>query len=473
MAAASDRTGSSSPAGGPDREQLLDEITGAADILALATALLRRCRAGLEALIEVDADPAFWSAREALRRRAEALFAAVDDELIDPDERAALADLARGPLAGGRARTGLPPVLVARVIAEALDAALGDRFLPMFLNRSTVLGDGDPIPTPHPDWRELSPSPNSDPWALDGRLDALPHLRLADALTRQVRVTVDGNWRTWHAVPQLGPGDRLACAVPNRSLAEFTWTRDTVAGRPVFYDFRLIGSEADQIETCLSLLERAAGERCRVVVFPELCAPKPVVDAMARWLDRQRQVELVIAGSRHRRAARGRWHNQTQLLFRGARRRRRHHKFRPFSFLDSGDGERVRRYEHLAASRPKLVAWLSPRFTMVTPICKDLVQEPMPRLLDELRANLVLVPALTFKTDAFHAAVAEVAARCQAITLVANACLATGARGQRRADVTLGVPAQRGSVHAVTPKAPALVVVTLGSKSRRARIYSA
>ena len=84
----------------------------------------------------------------------------------------------------------------------------------------------------------------------------------------------------------------------------------------------------------------------------------------------------------------------------------------------------------LAVRVPKLCAWLSASWTVTMLICKDAVQEPVPTLLADLRANLVLVPCLSFKMDAFRSAAGTIATRTQGITLVANAAISV--RGTRR-----------------------------------------
>jgi len=452
---------------------VLCAIETSADILALATALLRLCRDEIESLARCDGDPRTWRRRDRLRRDCEALFREIDDEEIDQTERQRLADLARPALAGDDdPDLALPEVAVAHTVAEALDAALGDRFLPMFLNRTTAVREGDPLPTPHPDWRNLTPSPNSDPWTLDGRLDGLPHLRLASGWARQVKVTLDGSWRTWHLLPQLAPGDRLACAVPNESLGEFTWQRDTCEGRPVFFDFRPRAGHAEQTRRCIELLVLAGEQRCRVVVFPELCAPTKTVSAMARWLNRQERVDLVVAGSRHRRVAGGRWHNEAQILIRGLRRRLHHRKFRPYSFLDPGaEKKATRRYEHLHLGPPKLSVWLSPRWAMTTLICKDSLQAPVPMLLGEARVNLVLVPCLSFKMEAFRTVAGDVATWAQGVALMANAAFAASARG-RRQPVVVGLPSQSGSVFVPTPPPRSVVVVFFFNDTATTEIYT-
>jgi hypothetical protein len=439
--------------------QLLAHIEASADILTLATNLLRMCRAHLLELVNADGDTTTWRVRDRLRRKCERLFEEVGDVDIDADERARLAELAAEVLGS------LPAVIVAHVIGEALDSALGDRFLPMFLNRRVALEPGDPVPTPHPDWRQLTTSPNSDPWVLDGRLDALPHLRLAGDWADHVRVTVDGGWRTWHSVPQLRRGDALACAVPNESFGEFTLDRGTVEGRPVFFNMRVNIGDERQAERCIELLETAADNGCRIVVFPELSAPQPVRDAIKAWLNKQDTVELVVAGSRHRPARDDRWYNECSVLIRGHSRRLVHRKFRAFSFMDPDEsGKRVRRTEHLASTAARFQVWLSPHWTFAVLVCKDAVQQPVPTVLGELRANLVLVPTLSFKMDAFRTVAADVATWSQGVTMMANAAIAARPRSSRP-PIVIGMPSQRGSVVATAPPPRSLLVVRVGSRA--------
>ena len=440
------------------RERLLAHIDASADILTLATSMLRLCRDSLLELVAADGDTTTWRSRDRLRRTCTRLFEEVGDVDIDPDERQQLCELVRD------ADVKLPAFVIAHVIGEALDAALGDRFLPMFLNRRFALSPGDPVPTPHPDWRDLSNSPNSDPWVLDGRLDALPHLRLAGDWASHVRVTVDGGWRTWHAVPQLRAGDRLGCAVPNESFSEFTLDHGTVEDRPVFFNMRVSIGDDRQIARCIELLEAAASNGCRIVVFPELSAPKAVRDAMKAWLNKQAVVDLVVAGSRHRRARDDRWHNECSVLLRGHTRRLIHRKFRAFSFTDVDEsGTRVRRTEHLSSTAPAFQMWLSPHWTLAVLVCKDAVQQPVPTVLGDVRANLVLVPTLSFKMDAFRTVAADIATWSQGVAVMANAAIAAHPRASRPA-VVVGMPSQRGSVVATVPPPRSLLVIAMGSQ---------
>jgi len=429
------------------------------DIVAMAAGLLSVCRSNLAELLVCDTDHLCWRRCDRLRRDCEALFERVDDEELDEDETEELCALVSDAFAN------LPPSAIARTVAEALDAVLGFRFLAMYLNREVTLEEGDPIPTPHPDWRNLSPTPNSDPWALDGRLDALPHLRLAGDWSRHVKVTIDGGWRTWHALPQLDAGDKLACAVPNDSFEEFDWDFGEVEERPVFYNLRPAIGDEEQTRRCIALLDNARDQGCRIVAFPELSVPTHTLHAIRRWLDKQQTVELIVAGSRHKPSRDGRWDNEATMFLRGLP-KLTHRKFRPFGFVDTltKKKKRTRRTELLATRVPQLRAWLSPSWTVAMLVCKDVVQEPAPAMLADLRANLVLVPCLSFKMDAFRSTAGTIATGAQGITLIANAAISLrGTRRRGRPPIIVGLPSQVGSVVAKTPQLGGLLIVTLGN----------
>lgn len=472
--------------------ELVRAIERGADILLLTAGLLRLCREHLAELHRLDCEPGIWREREALRQRCEEFFAEVDDEELDQDERDELCEIALS-----RSQK-LPAVIVAHTIAESVDLVLGSRFLPMFMGKEVVLAPGDPIPVPHPDWRRLADDndlPGAamvDPWTADDdsgdRLDATAHLRLAADWAGQVRVTLNGNWRRWHLMPQFGSGDRLACATPNQSLAELALCRDQIEGAPVFFDARWGVDAGDQLDRCLALLDLARAQGCRLVALPELSIAESARQAISQWLEAQTVVDLVVAGSSHVPAGDGRWHNEAAVYLRGLKTPIVHRKFSPLALLDPATAprdQRVVRREHLAAGAPELSAQLSPHWTMVTLVGADAVADPVPAALVDLRANLVLVPAMVFDATDFKALAAALAIHCQAVTVVANACVAPGLEDgpaggmedgleggldRARPPLVIGLPAYPGAVIAETPPPRSVLVVTLGSRGAKPSI---
>jgi hypothetical protein len=486
--------------------ELVRVIEDGGDIVLLGAGLLRVCREHLVELHRLDCEPGIWREREMLRRRCEKFFRAVDDEELDSDEREELCDIAL------ECSQKLPAVIIAHTIVEALDLVLGSRFLPMFMGRQVVLAPGDPIPVPHPDWRrlvdptrqpgasraalaylyELTGSRDSDLYPAETaemaemaetaemaemaemaaqsdtgeRLDATPHLRLASDWAGQVRVTLDGNWRRWHVLPPIERGDRVACATLNQSLAELVMEREQIEGAPVFSGARW-GLDADeQLRDCLALLDLARDHGCRLVAFPELSVAVPARQAIEQWLETQSVVDLVVAGSSHIPAGDGAWHNEAAVYVRGLKSPMVHRKFRPLVLRDpvtAPRDQRVLRREHLAERAPKLTAQLSPHWTAVVLAGADAVWDPVPAVLVDLRANLVLVPALDFHTGDLRALATALAIHCQALTVVANACVAAELDAERP-PLIIGLPAHRGAVISETPPARALAIVTIGSR---------
>jgi hypothetical protein len=451
--------------------ELVRAIERGADIVLLAAGLLRLCREHLAELHRLDGEPGIWRQRETLRRRCEEFFRAVDDEELDAEEQAELCEIALG------FRRTLPGVIIAHTIAEALDLVLGSRFLPMFMGRQVVLEPGDPIPVPHSDWRRLADS-KSHPGAPDmaepelpdmddegERLDATAHLRLASDWAGRIRVTLDGNWRRWHVLPQLQSGERVACAVPNQSLAELVMERDQVEGVPVFLAARWGLYADEQLRRCLALLDLARDQGCRIVVFPELSVAEPARQHIRQWLEAQSVVDLVVAGSSHCPAGDGAWHNEVAVYLRGLPDPMVHRKFQPLTLLDpvpAPPDQRVVRREHLARRAPELTAQLSPHWTMVVLAGVDAVAEPVPAALVDLRASLVLVPALGVDAGDVHALATALATHCRALTLVASACVADEI-GAERPPLVIGLPSPPGVVRMETPPARFLLVVTIGS----------
>ena len=461
--------------------QLVQAIEAGADILALGAGLLRLCRARLAELRQADADRDIWREREALRHRCEDFFREVDDEELYPEERAELVDIAMAY------SQKLPEVALAHTIAEALDGVLGSRILPMFLNRTARLSAGDPIPVPHRDWRAMAALADGERVDDNGGaagtpLDALPHLRLAGEWAERAELTLDGNWRLWHLLPQLESGDRLACAIPNRSLAELHMERGEVAGEPVFFNARFGDGSGRQIDRCIELLETARAHDCRIVAFPELSVSEPGRLAIRGWLDGQDVVELVIAGTLHRPvapAATGQdgdmgqgmhpvWECEAALYLRGADAPLIHRKICPAVIPD---GEAMRT-EHVRAAGPALSAQLSPHWLAVLLTGPDVL---LPAVGDALRAlphGLIMAPALSFDMEPFRILASDLAARSRSATLVANACVSAGPESDRPG-VIIGLPDQGQTVIVESGEPGSLVIATIGSLTRRPSIVSA
>jgi predicted amidohydrolase len=81
--------------------------------------------------------------------------------------------------------------------------------------------------------------------------------------------------------------------------------------------------------------------------------------------------------------------------------------------------------EGIAASPRKIIIRDTPIGRMVVVICSDLLLEDSPhrKIFKDMRANLIIVPAMTSVVEPdFIDAAEEFAEHCQAVTIVCNAC---------------------------------------------------
>ncbi len=70
--------------------------------------------------------------------------------------------------------------------------------------------------------------------------------------------------------------------------------------------------------------------------------------------------------------------------------------------------------------RPHLHVFQADRFRVAIAICKDLLDGRVAATLDRMAVNLLLVPALSAKTDPFRSAASARVAAAQAVTIVVN-----------------------------------------------------
>lgn len=134
-----------------------------------------------------------------------------------------------------------------------------------------------------------------------------------------------------------------------------------------------------------------------------------------------RSLRLLVAGSCHVERD-GKKRNESLTLSRGGSEPLRHHKFSNY-FVTEGGGDV---YEGIDVHPRKITLYLTDEgWTFTTLICKDLLSDDVRDILRALRVPLVLVPALTSKTQIFRKFAEELATSNQGIVLVANNAVAT------------------------------------------------
>jgi predicted amidohydrolase len=399
------------------------DFTGVRDILSLGGTLLRFCRAHASEVREGLADPQREAEVRVAWHAARLVFERHDRTRITPD---ALTSIVKElELAAGR--LGWP--LAARAFAGALDDAVGDQFAYTMRLRTTTLAPGDPVPTRRLRSRELVDKPMTYPWTVSEEIDRTPRLALAPADLAGLTVRL-----TWHrddTFEAVKRGSRFAVILPNRSIDELEWTRYSDAEVPLFYGVRP-RDPSRQERVVLRLLDLAVEGGAEVVVLPELSVSPGLVDRIRAWHGaRRKRPAILVAGSHHvETPPRTAGANEcVTLLSDGTE--LRHQKFKPYSFDDpSDDAGRpadppIERREHLRPSPGEVTIHVAGPWSFVTPICKDLLELPLLRLLEDLRIRLVLVPACTPVTEIFEQRTGALAANAQSFVLVAN--LATSA----------------------------------------------
>lgn len=400
-----------------------------------------------------------------LREWALGFFKEVDDTELDERERNTLVDKLRWEFVYH------PPSLVARAVVEGLDGALGARFSSLFRHRGAFApGPGEAFPVLAlpllPEYR-MQGTLGINPESLERPVDQTAHLGL---MPQHSSFKVTFSWQLDDMLAGLGIDSKIGLALPNsridldHSVSELRWERYTREGRALFRNV-LPTDEQEQRRRLLSLVDRALAEGVRLLVFPELSVPHSLLADLETHLSQTRPADrpVIIAGSSHVEDEHGRWRNRATLLLPGST-RLTHDKFEPFSFMDwQDDGSpapMAERLEDIHRER-SLCVYICGRWSFVVLICKDFMTRSIITLLEQLRPRLVLVPALSPKTEPFETHARMLGLHTQAIVLVANAA----GEGSPQAQSVLAWLPLRGdscsSLHRSEVSPPCLVLVRL------------
>ena len=309
-------------------------------------------------------------------------------------------------------------VVAARAFAEALDRSHGHRFAGVFRGRGTTeIKPGDPIPIPHPPLKQLfSEDLGTNPLRLGPNFFELRWLRLLPDIARGHLVRLD-----------FGCSDLLADVLPDEPIAvgipcdlDDLRIERTEEPMPRFLEVHP-RQPAAQKQILLGFLEQARTRGARIVLIPELCLDEDCLEAVKQWHRREdHRIAITVAGSVHSRRHGERRNVCTTLLSDSSE--FEHFKFNPFyvSVPSPTTGRPTNYREDIVTVPAVITIQMCGEWSFTTLICKDLLEPGVAEILEQARVSLILVPACSPKTAVFEQIAGALAARAQALVVVAN-----------------------------------------------------
>jgi len=336
-------------------------------------------------------------------------------------------------VAGGAGATAPARAAVARLVAEALDEALGHRYVSIFRRRGEWrIAPGEAFPVVQPDLRRLFSTehgPNAALVTLPDRretpIDRTRRLALAPAADG-IALALDLSHAV-HAAPPP-PGATIAAALPIAApTRELDWTEVRPVARPgngddrprpVFHDVRPV-APTDVAARVERLVEDACAQRASLLVFPELSVDDVALARLRAVLARTRTPPaLCIAGSRHVRAGGELRNVATAIAQAGRAGEATHAKFNPYFAGEQLEDIAVVPAEVRGHGVVDDIGRLV--FATVVLICKDFLAPGAQHALETLRPSLVVVPAWSQKTAIFESDAVGLTGKTQAIVVIVN-----------------------------------------------------
>jgi len=387
---------------------LLTAVEHEQEPIVSLTHLLHLCRDEHRVLWERAGDPRITG-------MVVSLVNVVADKLPSHGTAAALEPPVRQALAAAlRGADGIPPVLIARALAELIDERYCHTFAPWFRRRSPYQpGVGDPVPLDTPDLRQVTAMRStSPPWRLAHRLDETRHVRLAGEWVVQFRVVFDYSMFDTLA-GAIRAGTVIATCHPNRDLGEFDLTRG-VEDRT----FPVLPRDVDRQRTEIDhLIDQATTAGATIVVLPELCVTEQLAWTLGEWVRRPDGPLVLVAGTYHQETpvddGPARRRNTAVAWVRGREQPLSHDKYSP--------GDRPVVEDIQPDGWPELRVYVTADgWHLTIGICRDLLNPQAVNALSEAGANLVLVPAMSETLMPFGGPVAHLVGTRQALVAVAN-----------------------------------------------------
>lgn len=375
---------------------------------SLTCELLDRFAAGPATTTPIARADARYDRWMTLRDRADALLGRSDRP--DPAPPPATAGALRSLVAGAPD----PPDAahaVAWLLDERFSRTFPDDWIAAAPDGGHVLVAGEPYPVLDTPWTIFEPYISMPASLTDPGRDELPHVRrfrpTAAQLARVARVEIHHVKHLLRDV--LAPLTAIATGHPNLRWDELEWPAGTSLWpvRP-----RDAGRQTALLD---AIAAAALGSGCRLLVLPELSATEDGLTAIQRLIDdlydERGEAAIVVAGSRHE-TVDGVRRNRAHVLLGGTALRLSHDKLTQVRLGDS--------IEDLGDPAPPLRLYQDGPFRLAVAICKDMLDSHVVQLFGDLGVTLLLVPAMSDKTDGFPASAAQLARVSQTLSAFAN-----------------------------------------------------
>lgn len=312
--------------------------------------------------------------------------------------------------AGLPERPDIAAVLVARVCADALDEAVGHRFVAAFRERRQwLVRPGEPFPIGEPSLRDVfGRHLTTHPDVRDLPIDRTSRLALApEADGVELVLDLDGGVATPDAAAAIA-----VCLPIAAPLRELTWDIDRERGR--FTDVRP-RDPAAVAAAVRALTAEALSSEAAIVVFPELAVDAGALPDLERAAAAAPHRPLVVAGSRHV-TVDGEARNRATVI--AGDDRFTADKFNPFAVGDLVEGiasAPAQLHVRGAIDASGRFAW-----SVAVLICKDFLSLGAHQLLTAARPSVVIVPAMTERTAVFETDALGLTGTTQTTCIVVN-----------------------------------------------------
>ncbi|AEF37117.1 hypothetical protein JDM601_3117 [Mycolicibacter sinensis] len=361
-------------------------------------------------------------AGNALFPRERETLSAEDDYLLSFASRSqrealrafAIAQVAEVSIPSGSLRLAI----IARGIADAIDAVAGETFISWYRNIGELhvtTGSAYPVHRHDPRrWLGGHP-PNTQPSRLPTRdLAATTYLRIASNAVRPYNYVLDFDY--WFRLNLLGEPNGLIAAVgqPNKDLDEFNI--EIHPGPPRSYANHGPKNGSEQVEILGALSSEAGQAGAHLLVMPEYALPESSLQRFIHTLNLlEKRPTLVVSGISAGTDDVGLVVNEAIMVIHTSGMQDRIVTL-PRKLAPAREGEL---YEHIATGSEVRVFW-SDRWAVTVLICFDAMNDSVIDQLALFGTNLLLVPALSAKSATMLDATSAICHRTQGFVVTAT-----------------------------------------------------